>query len=393
MIKNEKKKQKKPEFYKEKKIQGFIKKGEKGKYYVAPNIYILVQGVGKAIWKIRFQFQKKRFERKWEVYGENSPYFKDYEAAMAKSVKVQKALASNKNPLPQDHNEIQTLDDLYSNFLSSTTHKYEKQKQIYKDDIQPILGDKLLTDITRYDMEKLIVSLVKQGRKSIAEKTLYFMKSVFRHASNHKLILENVTSHLNIQSHAGGYQPERQIYLTESEIEKTFQVLNQYPKQASLANRIAMVLYLVFGFRKSELLSSKWSDFNFQKQEWVVRPTKKGEEVLTLDVPDNLMPYFYTLKALNIRDSAFIFPTKRDSKSGHLSESTLNTMLAKFFTEYTTKTVSFDDPLGNAGVRKFWIHDLRRTFTSAANDNEIAEEVTQRCLNHKKRKRLKIYDL
>ena len=27
------------------------------------------------------------------------------------------------------------------------------------------------------------------------------------------------------------------------------------------------------------------------------------------------------------------------------------------------------------------------------NDNEISEEVTQRCLNHKKRKRLKIYDL
>lgn len=393
MIKSEKKKQKKPKLYKEKQILEFIGKGKKGKYYVASNIYILIQGVGKAIWKVRFQFQNKRFERKWAVYGENNPYFKGYEDAISKSVMIQKALASNKNPLLQDHCQIQTLDDLFSSFLTSTTRKYQKQKQIYQKDIQPILGGKLLADITRCDMEKLIVSLVKQDRKSIARKALYFLKSLFSYASDHKLILENVTSHLNIESHAGGYQPERQIYLTESEIEKTFQVLNQYPKQAPLTNRIAMVLYLVFGFRKSELLSSKWDDFNFQKQEWLVRPSKKGEEVLTLDVPDNLMPYFYTLKALNIRDSAFIFPTKRDSKSGHLSESTLNTMLAKFFTEYTTKTVSFDDPLGNAGVRKFWIHDLRRTFTSAANDNEIAEEVTQRCLNHKKRKRLKIYDL
>ena len=68
-------------------------------------------------------------------------------------------------------------------------------------------------------------------------------------------------------------------------------------------------------------------------------------------------------------------------------------MLKKFFEEYKTRTVHFNNPLGKVGVRKFWIHDLRRTFTSSANDNEISQEVTERCLNHKKRRRLKIYDL
>lgn len=393
MIKDEKKKPNKPKVYSEKKIKQLIESGKKGKYYVAPNIYLLIQRKGKAIWKIRFQFQGKRYERKWEVYGENSPYFKDFEAAISKSVKVQKALANNKNPLKQDHSEIETLDDLIERFLSTTTRKYEKQKQTYKTDIQPVLGSKLLGEITRHDMEKLLISIVKQDRKSIARRALYFLRSVFSYASDHKLVLENVTSHLTVGKNAGGEPDERQIFLTESEIEKTFEVLNQYPKQAPLSNRIAMVLYLIFGSRKSELLSAQWKDFNFAKQEWVVRPTKLGEEIITLDVPDEVMPYFYTLKALNILDSAFMFPTKRGAKSGHLSESTLNTMLAKFFTKYQTNTVSFDDPLGNAGVRKFWIHDLRRTFTSAANDNEIAQEVTERCLNHKKRKRLKIYDL
>lgn len=388
-----KKEYRKPKLYSEKKIKQSIESGKKGKYYVAPNIYVLVQGKGKAIWKLRFQFQGKRYERKWEVYGENNPYFKDYDAAISKSVKVQKALADNKNPLQQDHSEIETLDDLVERFLSSTTRKYEKQKQIYKTDIQPILGSKFLGEITRYDVEKLLVSIVKEDRKSIARRILYFMRSVFSYASDHKLILENVTSHLTIEKNAGGEQQERQIFLSESEIEKTFDVLNQYPQQAPLSNKIAMVLYLIFGFRKSELISSKWKDFNFEKQEWIVRPTKLGEEVITLDVPDDVMPYFCALEALNTNDSEFMFPTKRDSQSGHLSESTLNTMLSKFFSKYSTKTVKFDNPLGSAGVRKFWIHDLRRTFTSTANDNEIAEEVTQRCLNHKKRKRLKIYDL
>ncbi|WP_350671055.1 tyrosine-type recombinase/integrase, partial [Pseudoalteromonas sp. CAL494-MNA-CIBAN-0108] len=80
----------------------------------------------------------------------------------------------------------------------------------------------------------------------------------------------NVTSHLTIEKNAGGDPQERQIFLSESEIEKTFDVLNQYPKQAPLTNKIAMVFYLIFGFRKSELISSKWKDFDFDKQEWVV---------------------------------------------------------------------------------------------------------------------------
>ena len=389
----EKDKPKKPKLYTEKQIQKSIEKGKKGKYYVAPNIYLLVQGVGLAIWKIRFQFENKRYERKWAAYGENNPYFKDYTAAVIKSVKIQKSLAANKNPLTQSHTEIQTLDDLIARFLETSTRKYEKQKQIYNQDVQPILGDKLLGDISRYDIEKLLISIVEQDRKSIATKTLYFMRSVFSYASEHKLVLENVTSHLTIEKNAGGFAPERQVFLTETEIESTFNVLNQYPKQAALTNKIAMVLYFIFGFRKSELLTSEWKDFNFEKQEWVVKPTKQGEDVITLDIPDSVMPFFSALSALNTKNSPFMFPTKRDSKSGHLSESTLNNMLAKFFTSYSTTTVSFDNPLGEAGVRKFWIHDLRRTFTSTANDNEIAEEVTQRCLNHKKRRRLKIYDL
>ncbi len=69
-------------------------------------------------------------------------------------------------------------------------------------------------------MEKLLISLVKQDRKSIARKTLYFFHSVFRYASDHKLILENVTSHLTIEKNAGGDPQERQIFLSESEIEK-----------------------------------------------------------------------------------------------------------------------------------------------------------------------------
>lgn len=384
---------KKREIFTEKNLKKKITKGKPGKYYVAPNIYLLVTSKVKAVWKVRFQLQKKRIEKKIGIYGEDNPYFMDYEQAVTKSIEFQRALAAEQNPLERTHLSVENLDQLVDEFLDNHSCKYEKEQQIYQVDIKPTLGEKLLKDITRRDLEKLLMSIVKSGRKSIAMKALYFFRGLFGYAALHRLIIENVASHLNVEKHAGGHPPERQIYLSEVEIENTFKVLQQYPKQAPTSSQIALVFYLIFGFRKTELLSSKWDDFSFERQEWIVKPTKMGEEQITIDVPNAVMPLFYTLRVLSVGANPFIFPTKRKSKSGHLSESTLNAMLKKFFEEYKTRTVYFNNPLGNIGVRKFWIHDLRRTFTSSANDNEIAQEVTQRCLNHKKRKRLKIYDL
>ncbi|MBA6295954.1 tyrosine-type recombinase/integrase [Colwellia sp. MB02u-9] len=384
---------KKREIFTEKNLKKKVTKGKPGKYYVAPNIYLLVTSKVKAVWKVRFQLQKKRIEKKIGVYGVHNPYFMDYEQAMTKSIEFQRALAAEQNPLERTHTSIEALDQLVHEYINNHTCEYKKEQQIYQREIKPILGELLLKDITRLHLERLLISIVKSGRKSIAIKALYFLRGVFNYASLHNLVVEHVASHLNVEKHAGGYPSERQIYLTEVEIKNIFKVLQEYPKQAPISSQIALVLYLIFGFRKSELLSSKWDDFNFERQEWIVKPTKMGEEQLTLDVPDAVMPLFYTLRVLSVGSNPFIFPTKRKSKSGHLSESTLNAMLKKFFEEYKTRTVHFNNPLGKVGVRKFWIHDLRRTFTSSANDNEISQEVTERCLNHKKRRRLKIYDL
>tara|TARA_B110000211_G_scaffold223011_1_gene272381 strand:- start:837 stop:2141 length:1305 start_codon:yes stop_codon:yes gene_type:complete len=393
MTKIVKKKPKKRKIYSEEQILNSIKRGKKGVFYVASNVYLKITDKDKGVWKVRFQFQKKRIEKKLAAYGENNPYFMDYEEAITKSIEVQRALAAGHNPLERTHTSIENLDQLVKEYIDNHSCKYEKEQQIYQKDIKPFLGEKLLKDITRRDLEKLLMTIVKGGRNSIAIKALYFLRGLFSYAALHRLIIENVASHLNIEKHAGGHSPERQIYLSEIEIQNIFKVLQQYPKQAPTSSQIALVFYLIFGFRKAELLSSKWSDFSFERQEWIVKPTKMGEEQITIDVPNAVMPLFYTLRVLSVGATPFLFPTKRKSKSGHLSESTLNAMLKKFFEEYKTRTVYFNNPLGNAGVRKFWIHDLRRTFTSSANDNEISEEVTLRCLNHKKRKRLKIYDL
>lgn len=379
-------------FYTEKQIKAAVEKGKQGRYPIAPNIYLNVRDINIAAWNTRFQIRGKRIEKKIAIYGENNPHFMCYQRALNKSVEFQRALREGQNPLERSHTSIQNLNNLVSGYIDSQSCTYEKEQQIYYREIAPVLGEKLLANITRHDLERVLKLIVQSGRKSIARKTLTFFRAVFAYARNHNLIIENVASHLNHKHHAGGSPDARQVVLSETEIEKVFSVLNKYPHQAPTRSRIAIALYLLFGFRKCEILSSKWCDFDFHNQVWTLRPTKMGEDLVKVKVPDSVIPLFKKLKHLS-KASVYIFPTARCSKSGYLGESTLNAMLLKFFGEYRTKSVHLNNPLGIAGVRKFWIHDLRRTFATTALDQAVPEVVLERCLNHKKRGSTRPYDV
>ncbi|WP_206483018.1 tyrosine-type recombinase/integrase [Thalassotalea sp. G2M2-11] len=389
----EKKKSKKKKIHKEEAIESFIDKGKRGIYYVAANLYLKVTSPKIGSWFVRVQYKKKRYEKKVAAYGKKNPYLMDYQGAIDKSVEVQRAVAAGQNPLERDHVNVFTLNQLHNVYLNISKYKYEKQQKIYSEYFAENIGEKLLYDLTRKDVEDAIKAVADTGYSSIANKGLYYLRSIFKYAHIHRFTIENIADHLDVEQHAGGSPKSRNVHLSEREISKIFEVFEQYPQQATLDNKIAIALYLIFGSRKSELLKSKWTDFDFERKEWTVYPTKMGEDRLIIDVPNRVMNLFWVLKARSKSGNPYMFPTKGNSKSGHLSESTLNHMLSKFFGQYKTHSVTIDNPLGKANVQKFTVHDLRRTFKTSASDNEASDDVTERCLNHKKRKGKKVYDL
>ncbi|WP_338519518.1 tyrosine-type recombinase/integrase [Alteromonas gracilis] len=382
---------KRPKTYTEKQVTKLVEKGKRGRYYVSQNLYLLVKDKGIASWFLRRQFKNKRIEKKIGNYASNNVYFLDYVDAIELATKYQRAFDLGLNPFEQQHALVNTLDELVSCYLDSQSGRYIKEQEIYAREIQPLLGNKLLTEITRNDLESVLKSMVDADRKSIALRAMYFFRTLFNYASTHKLVIENVSAHLKPHLHAANDGELRDVVLSESEIEKVFNIFQQFPEQAPLRNQIAIALYLMFGCRKSELLKAKWSDFDVTRQELTLRPTKRGREELIIVIPDTIMPLLNALKAMS-QNSPFLFPSVKGSKSGHLSESTLNNMLKKFFRKHKTRSVSFENPMGAAGVKHFWIHDLRRTFTSHANDLGADSDVTDRCLNHKKRGKKRIYD-
>ncbi|MEC9430360.1 MAG: integrase family protein [Pseudomonadota bacterium] len=371
-------------------ILAHVENAERGKYYVAPNIFLEITPTGKANWRTRFKFKGKRYEKVIGAYGEDNPYFMSYGDAIEKSKDFQKSFAARENPLERPHAMIETVDELMTAFLAHTTYKYEKEQKVYEE-IKPLLGEMRIKKVTSADLEKIIKRLVDSERISIAVIAVGLFKNLFDYASIHKLIKENVAAHLNKAKHAGQTNEVRKVRLRLSQIRKVFNVFQQYPTQARLAHQCAIALYIIFGFRKGELLSAKWQDFDEEEQELTVRPSKMGDEELTVRIPDAVLPLFSYLRS-QANDSSFIFPTIRCSASGHLSLSTLNAMINTFFKAHKTRTVEINNPMGELNIPKFCVHDLRRTFTTIAADHRVADNVIELGLNHLKRKSIRPYD-
>ena len=248
---------KRPKTYTEKQVTKLVEKGKRGRYYVSQNLYLLVKDKGIASWFLRRQFKNKRIEKKIGNYASNNIYLLDYLYAIEIANKHQRSFELGLNPFEQQHALVNTLDELVSCYLNSQSGRYIKEQEIYAREIQPLLGNKLLTEITRNDLETVLKAMVDADRKSIALRAMYFFRTLFNYASTHKLVIENVSAHLKPHLHAANDGELRDVVLSESEIEKVFNIFQQFPEQAPLRNQIAIALYLMFGCRKSELLKAK----------------------------------------------------------------------------------------------------------------------------------------
>jgi len=134
----------------------------------------------------------------------------------------------------------------------------------------------------------------------------------------------------------------------------------------SRANEIIadyLILSLLWGGRKSEMLSLRWEDIDARGKAVVFKDTKNHK-----DHEFPLTPY--AEKILERRreaatDSVWVFPAPRKSKTGHLTE-------PKCAIAAITKA---------CGVQ-FSPHDLRRTFATALNRAGAGAHVIDLALNH-----------
>lgn len=164
--------------------------------------------------------------------------------------------------------------------------------------------------------------------------------------------------------------PERERFLQADEVGPFFEALAQEPSETM---RDAILIALLTGQRRANVLAMRWSNVNLERAEWSIpgEVTKNGQPHVAPLVPEAVE--LLRRRAEN-KTSVFVFPSTK-SKTGHIGEP------KKAWKRLLTRT----------GFRDLIVHDLRRTLGSWQARNGASLVMIGKSLNHKTPEATAIY--
>src|SRR3989304_5639282 len=134
----------------------------------------------------------------------------------------------------------------------------------------------------------------------------------------------------------------RDRFIHADELPKFFAALSE---ETSIIVRDYILLSLLTGARRSNVLAMRWEEINFDRTTWTIPITKTGESH-TLPLVPAAIDILKTRQEKNTNNSPWVFPGS--GISGHLIE-----------TKKPWKRI-----LDKAGIKNLRIHDLRRSLGS-----------------------------
>ena len=258
----------------------------------------------------------------------------------------------------------------FETIIESRYAHAERLMRLYEMNLQQLLGNRSITEINGLEISDVLQRIekgtrTKPPRPSIANKALYLLKALFKHAVKLDLIRHNLALSFTVMD-AGGEERPKDTYLNEKQITQFFELAEAAGTAFSRDNYLATCLLFCTATRKMELLGARWEEFDFEKLLWTIpaERTKPRREFL---VP--LTPQVITwLDELKIRacGSDYVFPARKQSRIPHVYHDTLN---------HAFKNLNLPFALAP--------HDIRRTTRTLLAKLGISDQVAEICLNHK----------
>ena len=163
-------------------------------------------------------------------------------------------------------------------------------------------------------------------------------------------------------------EKSRERFLKRDEMPRFFEALAQEENDKA---RDFILLCLLTGARKTNVLEMRWNEVNFDLGEWEIPQTKNGE-AHTIPLSAQALEILQQRKAL--ANSVFVFPG--DGASGH----------------YSDPARAWRRVLKRAGITDLRIHDLRRTLGSWMAATGTTTAIIGKTLAHKSVHATKIYE-
>lgn len=272
-------------------------------------------------------------------------------------------LARGKFDIYAPHKEI-TLDAVFEKYLPFAKSKkktWANDQSIYNRHIQPVFGNKKLSQILPLHIERLKSELkktVNKNGKPYAAQTVKHVLIVIRR-------LYNVASKWGLYK---GLKPmdkvempkvdnEKIAFLTTAQTAKLIETLDAWP---DMDGADFIRLAFLTGLRKSELLKLNFAQIDFENG-MIKLLNPKGGKTISIPVSDAAMDVF---KRRYEYSCEFVFPGKAD---GHRYD-------IKRPWAHISKA---------AGLEGFRLHDLRHNFASQLVSSGVSINIVKELLTHK----------
>jgi integrase len=263
------------------------------------------------------------------------------EQARGRANEVNAAIAREENPaqIRRAKKEELTLGELFENYLKFHAKKH---KTSWKEDVRQFecylsqWKQRKLSLIKQIDIHKLHQKIGDANGQYAANRLLALLSSLFNQAN--KLKLWDKTNPANgVQKFK---EKSRSRFLQADELPRFFIALAEEQNEHA---RDYILLSLLTGARKSNVLAMRWEQINLKLGLWNIPTTKNGDEH-TVPLVQQAIEILKTRHLA--KKNEWVFPSK--SKSGHLAD----------------PKKPWQRILKSAGIQNLRIHDLRRSLGS-----------------------------
>lgn len=255
---------------------------------------------------------------------------------------------------PSDATVKQFAKTYVEDYAKGTKKTWRGDERRLQKHIIHALGSRSLIDVQRPDVAKLHLK-ISQGAPIEANRVLALISHLFTKAEEWGYLPEG---HPNPARHVQkNKEKTRDRWLKPAEVKR---LMKAVADQEDVFVRGAVVLYLLTGLRKVELLSAQWRDVDLERAELRLGDTKSGRPHSVHLSPEAVHVFRQLPRE---KDSPWVFPGRGGSHRKDIK-------------------YQWEEIRREAGLEEVRLHDLRRTVGSWMAQAGVPLQVIGKVLNH-----------